>query len=80
MEANKVKEGVVETASGLQYKVLKAGPEDGKTPLKTTKCLCHYKGEPSRVRKVIVFGVEVLCRNVVRRGIVAFCKIEIILR
>eukprot|EP00904_Undaria_pinnatifida_P000416 jgi/Undpi1/10375/HiC_scaffold_29.g12825.m1 len=44
LAANKVKEGVVETASGLQYKVLKSGPDGGKTPLKTTKCLCHYKG------------------------------------
>ena len=45
LAANKLKEGVVETASGLQYKVLKSGPDGGKTPLKTTKCLCHYKGE-----------------------------------
>ncbi|CAN0419503.1 unnamed protein product, partial [Laminaria digitata] len=44
LAANKVKEGVVETPSGLQYKVLKSGPAGGKTPLKTTKCLCHYKG------------------------------------
>ncbi|CAM9442003.1 unnamed protein product [Scytosiphon promiscuus] len=44
LAANKDKEGVIETSSGLQYKVLKTGKEDGKTPLKSTKCLCHYKG------------------------------------
>ena len=44
LEENKGKEGVIETSSGLQYKVIKSGPEDGKTPLKTTKCLCHYRG------------------------------------
>lgn len=44
LAANKLKEGVVETASGLQYKVLKSGADGGKTPLKSTKCLCHYKG------------------------------------
>ncbi|CAM9334767.1 unnamed protein product, partial [Ascophyllum nodosum] len=45
LEENKGKEGVIETSSGLQYKVIKSGPEDGKTPLKTTKCLCHYRGK-----------------------------------
>lgn len=45
LAANKVKEGVATTSSGLQYKVLKSGPEEGKTPLKSTKCLCHYRGE-----------------------------------
>ncbi|CAM9413523.1 unnamed protein product, partial [Hapterophycus canaliculatus] len=44
LAANKEKEGVIETTSGLQYKVLKSGEEGGKTPLKSTKCLCHYKG------------------------------------
>lgn len=42
---NKLKEGVIETPSGLQYKVLKSGKEGGKTPLVSTKCLCHYRGE-----------------------------------
>lgn len=41
---NKLKEGVIETPSGLQYKVLKSGKEGGKTPLVSTKCLCHYRG------------------------------------
>eukprot|EP00752_Nemacystus_decipiens_P008296 g7416.t1 len=41
---NKLKEGVVETPSGLQYKVLRSGKEGGKTPLVSTKCLCHYRG------------------------------------
>ncbi|CAM9830340.1 unnamed protein product [Pylaiella littoralis] len=44
LAANKGKEGVIETASGLQYKVLKSGEPGGKTPLVGTKCLCHYKG------------------------------------
>lgn len=38
----------METASGLQYKVLRSGPEGGKSPLKNTPCLCHYKGKMSR--------------------------------
>ncbi|CAB1105748.1 unnamed protein product [Ectocarpus sp. CCAP 1310/34] len=45
LAANKDKEGVVETASGLQYKILKSGKAGGKTPLVGTKCLCHYRGE-----------------------------------
>lgn len=45
LAANKDKEGVVETSSGLQYKILKSGEAGGKTPLVGTKCLCHYRGE-----------------------------------
>lgn len=45
LAANKDKEGVIETPSGLQYKVLKSGKDGGKTPLVSTKCLCHYRGE-----------------------------------
>lgn len=45
LAANKDKEGVVETDSGLQYKILKSGEKAGKTPLVGTKCLCHYRGE-----------------------------------
>ncbi|CAN0275464.1 unnamed protein product [Ectocarpus fasciculatus] len=44
LAANKDKEGVVETDSGLQYKILKSGEKAGKTPLVGTKCLCHYRG------------------------------------
>ena len=43
LEANKDKEGVVTLASGLQYKVLKAG--DGmEHPLVNAPCECHYEG------------------------------------
>lgn len=39
---NKKEKGVVETASGLQYKVVKEGT--GKKPLATDKVKVHYKG------------------------------------
>lgn len=39
---NKTKPGVVTTASGLQYEILKAG--DGPRPLPTDKVKCHYHG------------------------------------
>jgi len=40
---NKLKEGVVTLASGLQYKVLRAG--DGNDhPLPSSPCDCHYEG------------------------------------
>lgn len=42
LEANKGKEGVVTTKSGLQYQVLKEGT--GKKPLKTDRVEVHYKG------------------------------------
>lgn len=41
--ANKSKEGVVTTASGLQYKVLVKG--EGETPKKTDKVLVNYEGK-----------------------------------
>ena len=40
---NKFKEGVVTLASGLQYKVLRAGTGD-KHPLPNSPCECHYEG------------------------------------
>lgn len=49
LEMNKAKEGVVETPSGLQYKVIKSGAEGGKSPKVNTPCLCHYKGKYSAV-------------------------------
>lgn len=39
---NAKKEGIVTTASGLQYKVLKEGT--GKQPKATDKVRCHYEG------------------------------------
>lgn len=39
---NKTKEGVTETASGLQYKVITAGT--GKKPTSASKVLVHYRG------------------------------------
>jgi FKBP-type peptidyl-prolyl cis-trans isomerase len=41
---NKTKEGVKTTASGLQYKVLVAGPGTGPTPKDTSRVKVHYKG------------------------------------
>ncbi len=42
LAANREKEGVVETESGLQYKVLEAG--DGPTPSATDRITAHYHG------------------------------------
>jgi FKBP-type peptidyl-prolyl cis-trans isomerase FklB len=42
LKANKVKEGVKTTASGLQYKVLKSGK--GKSPKVDDKVTTHYRG------------------------------------
>lgn len=44
LEENKKKEGVKTTASGLQYKVLVAGPGTGPTPKDTSKVKVHYRG------------------------------------
>lgn len=43
LSKNKLKEGVVVLASGLQYKVLRAGTGDGH-PLPNSPCSCHYEG------------------------------------
>ena len=42
LEENKTKEGVIETISGLQYKVLVEGT--GKSPKPEDMVKCHYKG------------------------------------
>src|SRR6516162_3981114 len=42
LTANKAKEGVVMLASGLQYKILKAG--DGPKPAATDTVQCNYRG------------------------------------
>lgn len=44
LAANAKKEGVKTTASGLQYKVLKAGPNGGKSPKATDSVKVHYHG------------------------------------
>ena len=44
LKENKEKEGVVELASGLQYKILTNGT-GVYHPLLDTPCSCHYKGE-----------------------------------
>lgn len=42
LEANKSKEGVKTTPTGLQYKVLTEGK--GKTPTEKDEVVCHYRG------------------------------------
>ena len=44
LAANAKKEGVKTTASGLQYKVVKTGKADGKSPKSTDKVKVHYHG------------------------------------
>jgi FKBP-type peptidyl-prolyl cis-trans isomerase len=44
LAANAKKEGVKTTASGLQYKVMKAGPDGGKSPKATDTVKVHYHG------------------------------------
>lgn len=44
LAANAKEDGVVTTASGLQYKVLIEGPEDGKTPVESNTVKVDYQG------------------------------------
>lgn len=44
LEANAKREGVITTASGLQYEVLTEGKENGRSPKATDLVRCHYKG------------------------------------
>mmetsp|Transcript_14696 Transcript_14696/g.19255 ORF Transcript_14696/g.19255 Transcript_14696/m.19255 type:complete len:187 (+) Transcript_14696:93-653(+) len=44
LETNAKKAGVTVLSSGLQYRVLREGPENGPSPGPTTKCTCHYEG------------------------------------
>jgi FKBP-type peptidyl-prolyl cis-trans isomerase len=44
LAANAKKDGVKTTASGLQYKVVKSGPEGGKSPKATDTVKVHYHG------------------------------------
>jgi len=41
---NKTREGVMETDSGLQYEVLKSGPDGGAKPKATDNVVVHYHG------------------------------------
>ncbi len=41
---NKTREGVIETDSGLQYKIIKSGPEGGAKPKATDNVVVHYHG------------------------------------
>ena len=50
LKANKLKEGVVETSSGLQYRVLKEGPEGGPSPSVSTPALATTAAPPSTAR------------------------------
>ncbi len=44
MEQNKTQQGVQVTASGLQYKVVRAGPADGRRPQEGDEVKVHYEG------------------------------------
>lgn len=44
LKENGKKPGVVTTATGLQYEVLKSGPSTGPHPQPNSKCICHYRG------------------------------------
>lgn len=44
LAANKTAEGVVTTGSGLQYKVLEPGKDDGAKPTASSTVKVHYKG------------------------------------
>uniref|UniRef100_A0A7S2V0X6 peptidylprolyl isomerase n=1 Tax=Fibrocapsa japonica TaxID=94617 RepID=A0A7S2V0X6_9STRA len=41
---NRLKPGVIETSSGLQYTVIEEGNKLGASPAKFTKCLVDYEG------------------------------------
>ena len=44
LESNGAREGVVSTASGLQYEVISSGPADGESPTVNDAVLAHYHG------------------------------------
>ena len=47
LEENKDKEGVITLASGMQYKVLRAGDGDSH-PTADSSCECHYEGRTAK--------------------------------
>ena len=51
LEENATRDGVVVTASGLQYMVLEESPKDGLTPVSTDRVVVHYAG-------TLIDGVE----------------------
>ncbi len=51
LKENAQKDGVVVLPSGLQYRVIKKGPEGGRRPLTNSPCKCHYRG-------TLINGVE----------------------
>jgi FKBP-type peptidyl-prolyl cis-trans isomerase FklB len=44
LEDNKKKKGIITTKSGLQYKIIKSGKADGKSPKATETVTTHYRG------------------------------------
>jgi len=44
LEENRLRDEVIETASGLQYEVVKSGALDGPNPEAESKCVLHYRG------------------------------------
>lgn len=48
---NKAREGVTTTKSGLQYKVIKSGPKDGKSPQGKDMVVVHYHGTLTNGKK-----------------------------
>ena len=45
LAANKAEEGVVTTASGLQYRIVRAGPKDRPTAREGDEVKVHYEGK-----------------------------------
>ena len=45
LAANKAEEGVVTTASGLQYRIVRAGPKDRPTAKEGDEVKVHYEGK-----------------------------------
>eukprot|EP00930_Biecheleria_cincta_P101302 TRINITY_DN92942_c0_g1_i1.p1 TRINITY_DN92942_c0_g1~~TRINITY_DN92942_c0_g1_i1.p1 ORF type:complete len:410 (+),score=104.85 TRINITY_DN92942_c0_g1_i1:62-1231(+) len=45
LEENGKRDAVQTTESGLQYEVIKSGPEDGSHPEPESKCVVHYRGQ-----------------------------------
>ena len=46
LQANAERDGVKETASGMQYRILRQGDGGAKSPLAMTPCECHCTVNP----------------------------------